>query len=247
MSLELTMSHMQWHGAIIALLAFGLVPIRGGDAPSETMRYVRSSGDKFVTECKFLIARQESGWTITSSTDRGTLQMEVETRYDAMDRPTAARAVVTILGKTSTVNVKFKDGKATVERAGLAPVEFDAPRGTIVTSAPDWSDVFLLCRRYDRQRKGKQEFPALWIHPTDAPQRLTFSIELQGADMVVHYGNKVELGRYMIRIRKNSGYLAWADAQGRMVRLIPLPAKDTATGLTLEGYEKSASGLRPTP
>jgi hypothetical protein len=98
-----------------------------------------------------------------------------------------------------------------------------------------------------RQRGGKQEFPALWIHPTDAPQRLTFYIELQGTDAVVHDGNKVELGRYILRIRNNSAYAAWADAEGRMVRLIPVPAKDAAAGLTREGYEKFAAGLRPSP
>jgi hypothetical protein len=51
----------------------------------------------------------------------------------------------------------------------------------------------------------------------------------------------------MIRIRNNSGYAAWADAQGRMVRLIPLPGKDAAAGLTLEGFEKAAAGLRLAP
>jgi hypothetical protein len=107
--------------------------------------------------------------------------------------------------------------------------------------------VFLLCRRYDRERKGKQDFPALWIHPVQAPQRLTFSIEYQGIDTIELDGKKTEVSRYDIRIRNSSRYAAWADAQGRMIRLIPLPLKGAASGLTLEGYENSAAGLRPAP
>jgi hypothetical protein len=107
--------------------------------------------------------------------------------------------------------------------------------------------VFLLCRRYERPRKGKQEFPALWIHPTQPPQLLTFSIEWQGTDSIEHDGKKIELNRFAIRIRNNSAYVAWADAQGRLVRLIPLPLPKGAAGLTREGFEKSAAGLRPSP
>jgi hypothetical protein len=173
--------------------------------------------------------------------------MEVETRYDDEDRPISARIALTTDGATKTATVQVKDGKATIRRDGQEPIEFDAPKGTIITSAPDWTDVFLLCRRYDRKRQGKQEFPALWVHPTQPPQRLTFTIERQGSDVIEHDGKKVELGRYAIRIRNNSSYLAWADAEGRMVRLIALPHKDARAGLTLEGYEKAAAGLRPPP
>jgi hypothetical protein len=173
--------------------------------------------------------------------------MEVVTRYDAEDRPIAAKAVLTTRGIAQSATVEVKDGKATVRREGQESREFDAPKGTIITSAPDWSDVFLLCRRYDRQRKGKQEFPALWIHPTELPQRLTFSIEWQGTDQIERDDTKIELGRYAIRIRNNSAYVAWADAQGRMVRLIPLPLKETAPSLTQEGFEKTAAELRPSP
>jgi hypothetical protein len=107
--------------------------------------------------------------------------------------------------------------------------------------------VFLLCRRYDRHRKGKQEFPALWVHPTQAPQRLMFSIEWQGTDRIERDGVPAELGRYIVRIRNGSMYVAWADAQGRLVRLIPLPRQEVAPGMTREGFEKAAAVLRPAP
>src|SRR5262249_6644462 len=79
-------------------------------------------------------------------------------------------------------------------------------------------------------------------HPTQAPQRLTFSIEWQGADRIERDGAQAELGRYAIRIRNGSAYVAWADAQGRLVRLIPLPLQGAAPGLTRGGCEKAAAG-----
>ncbi len=207
--------------------------------------YVRRAGQTFATECKFRITRLPSGWTIKSWTNRGTVHMEVETRYDGHEQPTSAHVVLTRDGRVQTAKVLVKDGKATILRDGKPAETFDVPKGTIVTSAPDWTDVFLVCRQYDRKRKGTQEFPALWVHPAEAPQRLTFSIEWQGADTIEHHGKKTALSRYGLVIRNRSRYVAWADAEGRMIRLLPLPLKGTPSGLTLESYEKSAAGLRP--
>lgn len=232
---------------VLPALAAGLIPAFGADSAHETVRYMRPAGNRFAIECQFVIARNDAGWTITSATDRGALRMQVVTRYDAEDRPITAKALLTTGGVAQTATVEVKDGKAMIRREGQEPQQFNVPKGTIITSAPDWSDVFLLCHWYDRQRKGKQEFPALWIHPTQPPQRLTFSIEWRGTDQIERDGTKIELDRLAIRIRNNSAYVAWADAQGRMVRLIPLPLQKTAPGLTREGFEKAAAGLRPSP
>jgi hypothetical protein len=228
----------------LALCAIAANFARGDEAPLENYRFVRPAGDKFVSECTFSIEKTKTGWSITSKTDRGKVKMEVEARYDARDHLLGARATLNADGNSKAATVTVKDGKATVKRDDEKPIEFDAPKGIIVTSAPDWTDVFLLCRHYDRAKGGKQELPALWIHPTQPPQRLTFSIERQGSDRIEVDGKKLELGRYQIRIRGNSGYVAWADDTGRMMRLIPLPFKSPAAGMTLEGYEKSAASLR---
>jgi hypothetical protein len=241
------MPENRWPVWLLALLAAGLGPALGQEADREEVRYTRPAGAMAATECTFRITRHGAGWTVLSRTERGDVKMEVEARYDAEDRLTAARATLTARDGVKAATVHVKDGRATVQRAGQRPAEFDVPRGTIVTSAPDWSDIFLLCRRYDRRRKGKQDHPALWIHPTQPPQRLTFSIEWQGADTIRHAGKELELSRYRIRIRNNSAYAAWADARGRLVRLIPLPGKGTAPGMTLAGYERSAAALRPPP
>lgn len=224
---------------ILALL------VVGNARADEAYRYVRPAGDKFVTECTFAIENTKTGWFITSKTDRGKTKMAVSARYDAEDRLLGASATLSADGANKAATVDVKDGKATVKREGEKPVEFDVPKGTIVTSAPDWTDVFLLSRRYDCVRGGKQEFPALWVHPTQPPQRLTFSIEQQGTDRIEVDGKKIVLARHLIRIRGNSGYVAWADDKWRMIRLIPLPFKAPAAGMTLEGHEKSAASLRP--
>jgi hypothetical protein len=231
----------------LAFLAVSVGSATQDDTRRETVRYLRPVGDRFETECLFVIKRNDSGWTITSATDRGTLRMEVVSRYDPEDRLLSGSTVLKDRRTVQTATVAVKDGKATIRRPGKKAQEFDAPRGTIVTSAPDWSDIFLLCRRYDLQKKGKQEFPALWIHPGQPAQRLTFAIEWQGTDAIQRGGRKHVLSRFHIRIRNNSAYVAWADDQGKLVRLIPLPLGKLPSGLSLEGWEKAASELRPAP
>src|SRR5262249_3731411 len=97
-----------------------------------------------------------------------------------------------------------------------------------------------------RHKGGKQQFAGLWIHPVEHSQRLTFAIERHGADMIEHAGKKLKLDRFTIWLRGNSSYAAWVDADGKMIKLVPLPFKENAMNwLVLEGYEKSAAGLPP--
>src|SRR5262249_1718929 len=105
---------------------------------------------------------------------------------------------------------------------------------------------FLLCRGYDRKRGGKQEFLGLWIHPTQPAQLLPFTVERTGKGQIEHTGRPTDVERYTIRIRGPNSYVAWADPQGVMVRLLPTPLKEgTPTGLVREGYEKSTGRLKP--
>jgi hypothetical protein len=149
-------------------------------------------------------------------------------------------------GMKKTATVVVADGKAEVLRGALPDQDFDVPKGVIVTSAPDWTDTFLLCQRYDPLKGGKQSFPGLWIHPEQASQRLTFAIERIGDAAIEHAGKKQKLDHYTIRLRGNSAYAAWADAHGLMIKLVPLLFKEGATNwLVLDGYEKSTATLWP--
>ena len=103
-----------------------------------------------------------------------------------------------------------------------------------------------MCRRYDPKAGGKQSFPGLWIHPEQASQSLTFAIEKNSEETIDHADKKLKLSRYTIWLRGKSNYAAWADQNGRMIKLVPLPYKAGATNwLVLEGYEKSAAELWP--
>ena len=172
---------------------------------SETKaRYHRVLGDKTATECILTPQRTDKGWSITGVTERGTTTMTVTARYDTKDRLTGAEATLAKGDKKKVVRVTVAGNKAKVMRNGLDTQEFDVPAGVIVTSAPDWTDTFLLCRHYNLKKGGKQEFAGLWIHPEQTAQRLTFTIEQVATDSIEHEGKKRKLGRFLIRIRNNS-------------------------------------------
>jgi len=219
------------------------------DKPQEThtVRYLRLSAKAPATECTFTLRFSAAGaWEITSVTERGDTKMTVTARYDNGDHLRDAEAVL-VKGDTKKAckvevvgKAKMKD-KAKVKHEGQDAQEFEVPTSVIVTSAPDWSDTFFLCLRYDRTKAGKQEHAGLWIHPEQPAQRLTFSIEKQGIDHIEHAGEKFELDRVSIRIRGNSPYTGWIDAKGRMVKLMQT---GTPLELVLEGFEKSVGGLK---
>jgi hypothetical protein len=233
--------------ALLVLLALTVTLHAGQTSAEERLRLLRLSGKDANVECDFSIQRQNSGWNIQSVTKRGNLSLTVAAHYDKDDRLTGASAVLAKPNEKTAVGVDIVAGKARVKRPGKEAQELDAPQGVMVTSAPDWTDTLLLCRRYDRAKGGKQEFAALWIHPEQEAQRLTLSIERLGGDQIEHEGQKLELSRFAIRLRGNSLYTAWADTKGRMVKLTPAPVaanKAPEYELVLDSFEKSAAKLR---
>lgn len=227
--------------ALIGTLFFWVV----GPGDPEKIRYVRPAAKGWATECTFTIDRGDSGWTIRGVTERGRTSLTVTARHDAEDQLLEAQASLVEGDRRKAVTVAVEGGKAKVKREGQEPQEFDAPKGVIITSAPDWTDTLLLCRRYDRARGGKQEFAGLWIHPEQPAQRVTFTAERQGSASIEHGGKKLELERLAIRLRGDSTYVAWIDPEGRMVKLLSLPVKPGGSELVLEGFEASAAGLTP--
>ena len=119
-------------------------------------------------------------------------------------------------GKRSAM-VAVEKGTARVQRPGQKPQEFPVPAGVIVTSAPDWTDVVLLCRRFDHVKGGKQTFAALWIHPEQPALSLKLSIEHQGYATVTKGQDKIKLTAFLIHLRNQSPYYAWATLDGTLV------------------------------
>lgn len=215
-------------------------------AEDETLTYLRLGKGKPATECTFTVGKRGQGTLIRAVTQRGAATMEVTASHDGDKALLKASATLTEGDKKRQALVGVANDKVQVQRPGAEAQELTGAPGIMVTSAPDWSDTFLLCRGYDLHKGGKQEFPGLWIHPEQPAQRLTFTIEKQGTDTVEHAGKKLELHRFLIRIRNNSPYAAWTDDRGRMIKLVALPFKEGAgTELVLEGFEKSVEKLRP--
>jgi hypothetical protein len=230
--------------------AVKVVP-QGKDKPKKTskvesVRYLRVAGQGFATECTFTTTRSAEGTSIESVTERVKTKMTVRSVYDAKNLLRTAVATLTIDGKAKSATVVVTDGKAKVKRDALPDQEFDVPQGVIVTSAPDWTDTFLLCQRFDRVKGGKQSFPGLWVHPQQQCQRVDFQIERIGEDAIETADKKQKIDRFSIWLRGKSEYMAWANADGIMIKLAPLPVPANPTNwLVLEGYEKSTLSLRP--
>ena len=207
------------------------------------MRYMEPSGE--MPEYEATLRRDPSGWSFSAQTARGSTLLTLAAQYDNRDQLVNAEVQLMTGPQGQTARVEVRNGKALVQRQGKLAQEFAVARGVIVTSAPDWSDIRRLCRRCDRKKAGKQEFQALWVHPTEAAQLLTFSIERLGADMIKLDKKVIELDRFLVRIRNNQPYAAWADSRGRLIRLLPLPAPERAAGIVLEGFDEAVEPLRP--
>ena len=215
--------------------------------PVGNTRYLRPAGDGWTLECEFEVRTKGAGWTIGSTTGRGKTQLIVQAAYDEENNLRSGEVVAKDGKPDRAVVIKRNQNKVNVRRAGAESQSFELPPGVIVTSAPDWTDVFLLCKRYRPEDGGKQTFAALWVHPDQPTQFLKLSIERLGYDTIKHDGKDVKLARFMIELRGKSRYAAWATMDGTMVRLMPLPAKaKQRAGLMLAGYEKStAADLAP--
>jgi hypothetical protein len=211
----------------------------------DTVRFLRPAGADWVFETEVRIQADASGTKIASRTGREKAQLAIESRFDKSERLLAASVTESRNDVERAARVEVRDATARVTRAGGEQAEFDCPPGVIVTSAPDWTDVVLMVKRFDRQRGGKQEFAGLWIHPTQEPRRLTFSITHLGGDMIEHEGKQLSLDRFRIVLRGGSRYIGWGDAQGKLIRLTPESAPQQ--GIVLDGWQKSAGPLRAEP
>jgi hypothetical protein len=228
LTLLLTLTTAAWSAA---------PPIKGS---STTLRYVRPSKEKFVLESRVTEFRTREGLTYSSLTDRGSVKMTLTIRLDDRQQVRDAEAVLETSKGKQSASVVFKQKEAVLTRQGKSEILKVTP-DVVVTTAPDWSDIFWVIRRYDRDKGGKQEFAGLWIHPVQATRQLTFTVEPEKDVTIEVDGKKLSLKRYRVTLRSGA-YLVWADRTGRVVRLMP-PGKPGAA-VILAGYEKATADLR---
>lgn len=231
--------------AALAVLVFSTFGAAQTPTKAEYV-FLRPTGKEFVWECTFSLEPVQEGLSILSVTGRGKDRMEVRALYDSGHQPRKASATWLQANEKRTCALEAAEGKVTVTRPGAEPQSFAVAGPAIVTTAPDWSDLFLLCRRYNRKQGGKQTMTGLWIHPIQQAQKLTFTVERQGQDVVSKDGTKLTLDRFLIHIRGPNPYLAWADADGVLVKIQPLPYKEGASNwLVRQGWEGAAASLMP--
>src|SRR5262249_39960473 len=135
---------------MVVMPILGALPLLGHEADRMQHVFVRSAGKSFVKECTISVKEDKTGWSVTSDTFRGDTPLSIGSRYDAQDRLTGATVTLTKGEGKASAKVEVNGDKAKIVRAGQPAQEFELQRGVIVTSAPDWTDIWLLCRRYDR-------------------------------------------------------------------------------------------------
>jgi hypothetical protein len=210
------------------LLGCGLLTAADADKPA-ALRYVRPEGDKFVLESEVTATTSPQG-TVYVSRLRATPGGKV----------LSAEAVLQQGRDRRTAQLNLEGPMPRLKREGVT--EFvKAPRDPVVTTAPDWSDVFQLVRRYDADKGGRQEFSGLWFHPSQPLTTPTFTIERLGGDTVTVNDRPVELSRYKVQLRSGD-YLVWARPDGVVCRLAA--QRPRPVPVVLQGYEEATRDLK---
>jgi hypothetical protein len=217
------------------------MPVVAQNRPT-LLRYLKPAGGKLVPESEVTETRTNGQTVYVSTTERGEERTTLTISFDRPGKPARAEVVAEGPRGRRTVEVTFEKQGARIKRGGGITDFLNVGTDPVVTTAPDWSDIFQLARRYDRAKGGRQEFPGLWVHAVQPPRVMTFSIERTGGDSLTVGDRKVTLDRYKINLRSGD-YVAWADADGRVYKLFP--AASPKAFVVLDGYADAARALGP--
>lgn len=205
-----------------------------------SVRYLKPDGNRFVLESEVTDTTTSTGSTYVSRTVRGPETMTLTVHRDK-DGTVLRAEIVSLKGEVRrTASVDLRAEPARIKRGGVTDL-VKVAANPVVTTAPDWSDVFELVRRYDAKKGGKQEFPGLWFHPSQPYLMPTFTIERSGVDGVKVKDEIQELTRYRVGLRSGN-YRVWARADRRVCKI--LAEGDRAMLVVLEGYEAATRRLK---
>jgi hypothetical protein len=224
----------------LTLFGCGLLALADAEKPTP-LRYLRPSGEKYVLECEVTFTQGPEGWTQVTRTDHGPEVMTLTVRADKKGRVIRADVLWERGTDKRTALLDLEGNPVQFKRGGTTDFIKGIPADPVVTTAPDWSDVFQLTRRYDASRGGKQEFPAVWFHPREGYVSTTFSIEKAGNDKVKVKDREVNLTRYQVKLRSGD-YTVWAEPNAKVVKIVPADAK--AGPVVLDGYEEATRDLK---
>jgi hypothetical protein len=206
------------------------------------LRYLRPAGDKFALESEVAEQRRTDGWRFQSITHRPAETMKLVLTFDSDQRLLTAKLEHTTREVTKSAAARFADKTVNITRPGQPPEQlvFDQ-QPVLATTAPDWSDILLLVKRYRPADGGKQTCAGLWFHPTVPTRKILFTIDRTGTDTITVQGRKQELQRFLVTLRSGA-YLVWADAAGRVIKLMPPNRPQGA--VVLEGFERATGELK---
>jgi hypothetical protein len=229
----------------IVVLGMLLAPADAGfsAAPSNVLHYLRGSAGDFKPECDVIITRTQEGTQYQGRTFRAKDTTTNVVDLDSTGKLQTALMHVSVAGPAQTVTVQWRGGDSLDVRRHLVTEFVKVSGPPIVTTSPDWSDVWQLVQQYDRKKVGKQEFAAVWVHPSRSPESLTFSIELlDDTESILVQDHKVKLRRYLLKLRPGE-YLVWTDYSGKIIKIVKNEAR--ATPIVLDGYQDATSNLGP--
>ncbi len=216
-----------------------LLPAAGPEKPAP-LRYLRPDRDSYVAAGEVSTTRGEDGTVVVTRTERPD-ETTVTLRYDRAGRLTSAELVQASTRKGVTLTLGEK-GTGTMKRGGLTDFLKELPANPVVLTGPEWADVLQVVRRYDGAKGGKQELAGLSLDPVQGLQKQAVSAERQATDAVTLKDKELKLERYRLKL-PGGDYAAWADGEGRVVRVQGLVPK--AVPVVLEGFEDATRGLKP--
>ncbi len=229
----------------LVFLAMLLAPADAGlsAVPSNVLHYLCGSSGDFKPECDVIITRTQEGTEYRATMFRAKEFTSNVVNLDSTGKLQTALMHLSAAGLSKTVLVRWRGGDSLDVRRHLVTEFVKVSGPPIVTTSPDWSDVWQLVQEYDRKKGGKQEFGAVWVHPSANPESLTFSIELlDDTETVVVQDHKVKLRRYLLKLRPGE-YLAWTDYAGKIIKIVKNEARGTA--IVLDGYQDATANLGP--
>jgi hypothetical protein len=205
------------------------------------LEYVRPAGGKFILESTVTFQKTADGFLFQSVTHRPKEKMTLKLRWDPKHLLQIADLEQETAAGKQTATALFDKKTAVVKRPGQKDQQLTlAAEPVLATTAPDWSDILLVLRRYSYKQGGKQQFAGLWFHPVKPPRGLTFVVEELGKDTITAGDKKLTLGRYRVQLRSGA-YLVWADGEGKVLKLMP-PGQPQGA-VILKGQEKSTTRL----
>lgn len=247
--------NIAWQGLLLCVLVWSQVSnlteklpaswklaatFEGGPADAATQRYLKPAGEKWVLESEVTRSKEGNGSRYVSRTVRGSLSMTLTVVRDESGGLIRAETLLE-QGESKKSAQLIVTGEQIAIQRGEMKDRLDSPLHAVVTTAPDWTDIFELVHGYETRKGGLQKVPGVWFHPVNPPLMLTFEVERLGTDTIEVKEKDFALTRFRVKLRSGN-YTVWGFPDGRVCKILP-PGKSPVP-VVLEGYEEAVRELK---